>query len=241
MRVVFCLFILLAFYGCKKMGSTAPATVANSVTSAPAILAGDTVSYLALGDSYTYGLDVAQNQSYPYQLDSVLRLNGYKSANPMVIARFGWTSGDLIAGMAAANITKQFDMVTILIGVNDQNKGVNTETFRSNLDQLITNAVILAKGYSNRVFVISIPDWSVTPFAANMNKPQIAAAVQLFNTINQSEAGKFKVNYVDITALSKLMAGDPTLVSSDGLHPSAKMYSQWVSQFYGKITASFKQ
>jgi lysophospholipase L1-like esterase len=241
MRFFACLVILLAFYSCKKTGSTAPAVIANSVTPAPAILVGDAVSYLALGDSYTYGLDVQQNQSYPYQLDSVLRQNGYKPAAPVVIARFGWTSGDLLAGMAAANITQHFDMVTLLIGVNDQNKGVNAETYRSNLDQLLTNAVLLAKGYGSRVFVISIPNWSVTPFAANMNKAQIAAAVQLFNTVNQAEAGKFKVNYIDITALSDLMAGDPTLVSSDGLHPSAKMYNLWVNQFYGKIVDSFKQ
>jgi len=240
MRVIVCLVIVLAFYSCKKMGNPAPAVIAGSATSAPAILAGDTVSYLALGDSYTYGLGVSQNQSYPYQLDSLLSQNEYKPANPLVIAHFGWTSADLLAGLAAANLTQRFDIITILIGVNDQNKGVNSETFRSNLDQLIINAVILAKGYSSRVFVISIPDWSVTPFAANMDKAQIAAAVQLFNTINQAEAGKFKVNYIDITALSKLMTDDPTLVSSDGLHPSAKMYNLWVSQFYGKITDSFK-
>ncbi len=241
MRVVVCLFFLLVFYSCKKTGSTTPAVTANSITPAPAILPGDSVSYLALGDSYTYGLDVAQNQSYPYQLDSVLRLNGYKPAKPVVIARFGWTSADLLTGIKSANLTQPFDIVAIMIGVNDQNKGINTETFRSNLDQLITNAILLAKGHSSRVFVISIPDWSITPFAANMDKTQIAAAVQLFNTINQAEAGKFKVNYIDITALSELMGSDPTLVSSDGLHPSAKMYNLWVNLFYVKITASFKQ
>jgi len=159
----------------------------------------------------------------------------------MVIAHFGWTSGDVLTGITPSNIAQRFDFVVVMIGVNDQNKGVNSETFRSNLAQLITNAILLAKGYNSRVFVISIPDWSVTPFAANMDKAQIAAAVQLFNTINQAEAGKFKVNYIDVTALSELMGSDPTLVSSDGLHPSAKMYSQWVSQFYQEITASFKQ
>lgn len=241
MRIVVCLLIPLVFYSCKKTGGITPSVTANSVTRAPAILPGDTVSFLAMGDSYTYGLGVSQNQSYPYQLDSMLRLNGYKSASPMVIAHFGWTSGDVLTGITPSNIAQRFDFVVVMIGVNDQNKGVNSETFRSNLAQLITNAILLAKGYNSRVFVISIPDWSVTPFAANMDKAQIAAAVQLFNTINQAEAGKFKVNYIDVTALSELMGSDPTLVSSDGLHPSAKMYSQWVSQFYQEITASFKQ
>ena len=241
MRSFASLFIIISFYGCTKTGSTTPTMDSSAVLPAPVILPGDTVSYLALGDSYTYGLGAAQNQSYPYQLDSALRQNGYKSATPMVIAHFGWTSADLLAGMAAANLTQKFNFVMVMIGVNDQNKGVNTETFRSNLDQLITNAVLLAKGYNSRVFIISIPDWSVTPFAANMNKAQITAAVQLYNTINQAEAGKFKVNYIDITALSELMGGDPTLIAADGLHPSAKMYNLWVNQFYTKIAGSFKQ
>ena len=241
MRVVVCLFFFLAFYSCKKTVSTAPAAITGPATAAPEILVVDTISFLALGDYYTYGLGVAQNQSYPYQLGSVLRQNGYKPANPMVIAHIGWTSADLLGGMNTANLTQRFDFVTVMIGVNDQNKGINTETFRSNLDHVITNSITLAKGCSSRVFVISIPDWSVTPFAANMNKAQIAAAVQLFNTISQAEAGKFKVNYIDITALSEFMAADPTLVSSDGLHPSAEMYELWVNQFYRKIVNSFNQ
>src|ERR1700722_12563636 len=142
MRFLGFVFIGLAFYSCKTTGGNVSPVVSASVAPAPAILPGDTVAYLALGDSYTYGLDVQQNQSYPYQLDSVLRQNGYRVAAPSVIARFGWTSSDLLAGLSAANITQHFDMVTLLIGVNDQNTGVGTETYRSNLDQLITNAVL---------------------------------------------------------------------------------------------------
>jgi lysophospholipase L1-like esterase len=241
MRLFACFFIVLAFSGCKKTSAVIPFALSSTTAPEPAILPADSVSYLALGDSYTYGLAVSQNESFPFQLDSALKQNGYKAANPVVIARFGWTSADLLAGVTAADLTQKFDFVTLLIGVNDQNKGVNTETFTSNLDQLIGQAVVLAKGNSNRVFVISIPDWSVTPFAANMNTAEISAGVQLFNTVNQVEAGKFKVNYIDISALSDLAATDPSLTSYDGLHPSAKMYALWANQFYGNIIASFKQ
>src|SRR6185503_2828020 len=241
MRFIAFVFIGLAFYGCKKSGGDSPLMAASSAVSAPPILPGDSITFLALGDSYTYGLDVQQNQSFPFQLDSVLHQNGYKPATPTIIARFGWTSADLLAGMATANITQHFDLVILLIGVNDQNKGVNAETFRSNLDRLISSAVLLARGYSSRVFVISIPDWSVTPFASDLNKVEIAAQLQLFNTINQAEAGKFKVNYIDVTTLSELAANDPTLTSYDGLHPSATMYTRWVNLFYTKIAASFQE
>jgi lysophospholipase L1-like esterase len=209
------------------------------MATAPPIAQYDSVAYLALGDSYTYGFGAPQNMSYPNQLASLLKGQNYYAALPVVIAQFGWTAGDLLNGIAASNVTRKFDFVTILIGVNDQNKGTNTETYTQQINQLLGVAVAYAHGYGNRVFVISIPDWSVTPYAANLDKAQIAAGIVLFNSINQEQCKKFGANYLDISALSQLAATDPTLTSSDGLHPSAKMYGLWANQFLSKVIATF--
>jgi lysophospholipase L1-like esterase len=212
----------------------------NSRLTAPPIALNDSVSYLALGDSYTYGVGLSQDQSYPFQLAAQLKGQSYLVKDPLVIAFQGWKAGDLLAGIAARNITKKFDFVTILIGVNDQNKGTDPKLYTMQLDSLINEATALANGYGNRVFVISIPDWSVTPFAAGMDLTQIKTGVALFNTINEAESKRLGANYVDISAISEQAATDPSLTSADGLHPSAKGYGLWVNQIRGSVIASFK-
>lgn len=211
----------------------------NSRLTAPPIVTGDSVAYLALGDSYTYGVGLPQNQSYPFQLAAQLKGQSYLAKDPMVIAFQGWKAGDLLAGIAAHNITKKFDFVTILIGVNDQNKGTDPKLYTMQLDSLINEAIAFANGYSNRVFVISIPDWAVTPFATGMNISQIKMGVALFNSINEAESKRLGANYIDISAISEQAATDPTLTGPDGLHPSAKGYTLWVQQLAPVVTSAF--
>jgi len=207
---------------------------------APAILPGDTVTYLALGDSYTYGAGVSLAESYPYQLTDSLAARGYLAASPRVVAFQGWTAADLLTGIKSASLNQKFDIVTLLIGVNDQAKGTDMAAYTAHLDQLLTQSITFAHGYPNRVFVISIPDWSVTPFAAGMDKGSIKVGVTAFNTINEAEAKKFGANYIDIIALSETVATDASLTSSDGLHPSGKMYGLWVRDLAPVITAKLK-
>jgi len=241
MKRVLIFFTVITLGACiKKNDNVLPAVNPVPAKLAPTVAQNDTVSYLALGDSYTLGFGIAQNQSYPNQLAEQLRGQNYHVADPFIMAQFGWTAGDLLKAISAANISQKFDFVTLLIGVNDQNKGINTAIYTQQFDQLLNAAIAYAHGYSNRVFVISIPDWSVTPYAADMDKTKIAAGVALFNSINMSRCGKFGVNYLDISALSEQAAADPTLTSSDGLHPSAKMYGLWAGQFYSKVIATFK-
>ncbi|HVW14794.1 MAG TPA: GDSL-type esterase/lipase family protein [Mucilaginibacter sp.] len=232
---------LTVFYDCTR---TALKPVVNYYpgrpVKAPAVLPGDTVSYLALGDSYTYGVGVQPDQSYPFQLAALLRDSGYLIKDPTVIAFQGWTVNDLLTAIMAKNPGKKFDFVTILIGANDENKHTDLNLYTTRLDNLITQAITYAAGYGNRVFVISIPDWSVTPFANGMDKAQIRDDVARFNTINQFESTRLGAHYIDITALSEQLAADPTMSVSDGLHPSAKAHALWAKQIQANVMASFK-
>lgn len=241
MRVAGFVLILLILFGCGKKNGVVPAvdTTINNSQTPPAIHPKDSVSYLALGDSYTYGSGVAQIQSFPYQLAAELHGQNYLISDPRVIAFQGWTAADLLTGIRTANITRTFDFVTLLIGVNDEHGGTDHATYTTQVDQLITQAIAYARGYSRRVFVLSIPDWSVTPFAAGMDRAKIKADVAAFNSINEGECKKFGANYLDISAISELAADDPSLTAGDGLHPSAKMYALWVGQLLPVVQGSF--
>jgi lysophospholipase L1-like esterase len=235
------LLMIVALWGCtKKAMDTVPVQAGTSSNMAPAIHLNDSVTYLALGDSYTYGAGVPLAGSYPYQLAAKLAAQGYLPGEPRVVAFQGWTAEDLLNGIQSANIIPKFDIVTLLVGVNDQVKGTDMAAYTARFDQLLTKAIAFAHGYPGRVFVISIPDWSVTPFAAGMDRSAIKAGVTAFNMINEAESKKSGAQYLDITNLSEMAATDPSLTSADGLHPSAKAYSLWVGQVYGNITASFK-
>lgn len=241
MRVAGFALILLVLSGCGKKNGVVPAvdTTINNSQTPPAIHPNDSVSYLALGDSYTYGSGISQSESYPYQLAAQLRHQDYRVIDPDVVAFQGWTAADLLVGIKTANVTHTFDFVTLLIGVNDEHRGTDHATYTTQADQLITQAIAYARGYSRRIFVLSIPDWSVTPFATGMDRAKIKADVAAFNSINEAECKKLGANYLDISAISELAADDPTLTAADGLHPSAKMYALWVGQLLPVVQGSF--
>jgi lysophospholipase L1-like esterase len=180
-------------------------------------------TYLALGDSYTIGQSVDLSQSFPYQLKALLGLQ----AAPTIIAATGWTTTDLIN--AISNNNKTYNFVTLLIGVNDQFQGMSPDGYRTRFKQLLQAAITFAHGDKNKVFVLSIPDYGVTPFA-NGDDSKIGPEIDNFNFINRSESGYAGVNYLDITGISKQALNDASLVAPDGLHPSAKMYTLWIQQ-----------
>ena len=220
------LIALTAFTGCNKKAETMP-TRNNDTT---VIKKADTVSYLALGDSYTIGEAVPQDQSYPYQLTALLQSTGINVQTPTIIATTGWTTDNLIDAIAVSNITqKKYDFVTLLIGVNDQYQQLSQSNYTIKFAQVLNTAINFAGGNTSRVFVLSIPDWGVTPFGSGRDNV-IGPEIDQFNAINKAASMKAGVNYLDITPISRMAATDLTLIAPDGLHPSGKMYAIWMQE-----------
>jgi lysophospholipase L1-like esterase len=183
---------------------------------------------LALGDSYTIGQGVAENARWPMQLVARLREQGMAIDAPEIIAKTGWTTDDLTRALDQRQPRSPYDLVTLLIGVNDQYGGREVEEYRPRFRALLQQAIKLAGDRAAHVIVVSIPDWGVTPFATRFDPAEIAVEIAHYNTVNREEAERMGAIYIDITQHSRTAAGDPTLLADDGLHPSAKMYDAWV-------------
>jgi lysophospholipase L1-like esterase len=232
------LITLTALSGCAKKAQIPVISNDTVVHTQPVT---DSITYLALGDSYTIGEAEPPALSFPYQLRAALRANAYECEIPYIIATTGWTTDNLIAAIASSPInTKKYDFVTLLIGVNDQYQGLSQENYKVKFAQVLNTAINFAEGDSTRVFVLSIPDWGVTPFALGQDSV-IGPQIDQFNAINKSISLKAGVNYLDITPISREAAIDPTLVAPDGLHPSAKMYSMWVNILEPMVMARLKK
>lgn len=201
-----------------------------------------TISYLALGDSYTIGEAVPAADSFPYQLAARLSAEQIFVEQPYIIATTGWTSSELQAAIKTAALGTKFDLVTLLIGVNNQYRGESITVYRQEFAALLQTALDLAGGDKSRVFVVSIPDWGATPFgvASGRGQEAIALDIDAFNVVNKEETLRAGVNYTDITPASRAAVSDPELVAEDGLHPSAKMYSDWVNNLLPAVMKVLK-
>jgi lysophospholipase L1-like esterase len=186
--------------------------------------------FLSLGDSYTIGESVDASARWSVQLAGMLRNDGLDVGDPDIIARTGWTTAELQAAINASNNTNQYDLVSLMIGVNNQYRGQSQERYRTEFAALLKTAVTFAKGNANHVFVLSIPDWGKSPYANGRNPEQIAAEIDAFNTIAQDECRKAGVSYVDITPLTRQAAGDATQFANDGLHYSGKQMKLWAEK-----------
>jgi len=200
------------------------------------------LTYLALGDSYTIGEAVEPNLSFPLQLVAELKKQNITIANPKIIAKTGWTTDELQTAIKAENTTQKFDIVTLLIGVNNQYRGNSQTTYRKEFKELLQTAINYANGNKKHVFVVSIPDWGVTPFGKSSGRAAatIAQEIDAFNAINKEETLAQGISYTDITPASRNAATDLALVASDGLHPSGKMYADWALNVANAVVASLK-
>ena len=182
--------------------------------------------FLALGDSYTIGEGVVPADRWPDQLVRLLASHGVRVAPPEIIATTGWTTDELDAAMDAAVLQPPYDLVSLLIGVNNQYRGRSVDEYREEFRGLLERAIRLA-GAAERVLVLSIPDWGVTPFAEGRDRARIAAEIEQFNAVGRGETALAGARHVDILPVSRLAAGAAHLSAADGLHPSGAMYGLW--------------
>jgi lysophospholipase L1-like esterase len=188
-------------------------------------------TYLALGDSYTIGESVDTDERFPVQLSKKLTENGFWVGSPEIVARTGWTTDELAEAITGRNLDEKYDLVTLLIGVNNQYRGGDSDEYRTQFAELLQTAIEFA-GNDTSVIVVSIPDYGVTPFGQSNNPGKIAEEIDLFNRINFEETKRTGAHYVDITGISRQAKNNAELVAPDGLHPSGEMYRLWVEEIY---------
>ncbi|SFQ28411.1 Lysophospholipase L1 [Pseudarcicella hirudinis] len=186
-------------------------------------------SFLALGDSYTIGESVENKDRWSVQLTQLLRKDSVFIQKHDIIARSGWTTAELIEGIKQRKITETYDMVALLIGVNNQYRSQSVETYRWEFRKLLKICSKFTGNKESKVMVLSIPDWGVTPFARNRDKNQLSREIDEFNNVAREECGNFGITFIDITSISRQQTG-PEMIASDNLHFSGLMYGLWAQK-----------
>ena len=190
------------------------------------------MKYLALGDSYTIGEGVAEDGRWPVVLARALRAEGVALEDPRIIATTGWTTDELAAAIDAAEPLGEWDFVSLLVGVNNQYRGRSLENYREEFTTLLQRAIDFARGRAERVLVLAIPDWGVTPFgtASGRDVAQIARELDAFNAAAAAICAAHGVAFVDIAPVARERGAEAAMLAGDGLHPSAAMYALWAAQ-----------
>ena len=204
------------------------------------IMQDPSISYLALGDSYTIGESVEEDQRWPVQLAAKLNENGVNVRTPKIIATTGWRTDNLKDAIESTPLGKQYDLVSLLIGVNNQYQGKTVESFAPEFEELLQTAIELAGGVKEHVFVLSIPDYGKTPFGASKEE-EIAKELDEYNAVSKEICQKYNVDYFDITPISREAKEKPELIARDQLHPSGKMYERWVELIYEDILSKARK
>jgi lysophospholipase L1-like esterase len=211
-------------------------------------------TWLALGDSYTIGEGVLPEENFPNQTVALLnktadgawsRRQGftqtpsavenpdcgyYNFTPPEIIATTGFTTDELDKAIDEANISKQYDIVSLLIGVNNQYRGRSIENFEMGFEKLLQRAIQFANNKPRHVFVLSIPDWGVTPFAEGTDRKKIAEEIDAYNVVCKNAAQKLNTHFIDITTSQRIDGGKDEFLAADKLHPSGKEYAKWAGR-----------
>jgi lysophospholipase L1-like esterase len=227
MRLVIFFMCALILTSCKSTDLSEPMSKTTQL------------SYLALGDSYTIGEGVPEKDRYPVQLADNLNDAGKVSfSNPQIIAKTGWTVDELDAGINAASTKSEgYDLVTLLIGVNNQYRGRPVEDFEKEFEAILQRAIEFAKGKNDHVVVLSIPDWGITPFAVNRKSDQakVSKEINEYNTAKKSICSKYDITFVDITEDYRAIGAKPEMVVEDQLHPSGSVYQRWMEKLLTEV------
>jgi lysophospholipase L1-like esterase len=234
MKYWFCIFVL-SLFACNK-------EVVKGKTNTPDRSETTAFRYLALGDSYTIGTAIGVDNSYASMAADSLR-TAYSDVDVelRIIAQNGWTTGALQNAMDQEGFKGGYDAVSLLIGVNDQFIGASLVQYKQGLLENINSALAFADGDSSKLFILSIPDYGVTPYGRAHNGNQISASIDVFNALNREVADSQHLQYVNITDISRQAATQPDLVAQDGLHFSAKMHVLWLARVYPQLESRAAQ
>jgi lysophospholipase L1-like esterase len=229
----FTLFLALFAWNCTKKSTP-------SVTDPITMTKDSSFTYLALGDSYTIGESVKEAERFPNQLADSLKTEGINIGTVKIVARTGWTTDELESGITASGLTQTdtFDMVSLLIGVNNQYRGRSVEDYKPSFTALLQRAIKFAGGKKERVIVVSIPDYAYTTFGGG--RQSISEGIDQYNAANEAITRSMGIAYAQITPISRQGLNDPSLVAGDGLHPSGKQYGQWVGVMKPTVKTFFK-
>ena len=227
LQTFFLLFSILLFEGCSTENN-------KEITNTNPVV---TLKYLALGDSYTIGQSVCETCRFPTQLkDSIQKILPTKTViQSRVIALTGWTTSDLKSTLIQQNPTNDYDLVTLLIGVNNQYQNRPFALYEEEFPDLLNRAITIAKGDKNNVIVVSIPDYAFTPFGQGFSNPQnISTQIDMYNSFAENYCLQNNINFVNITDITREGLENPSLVAGDGLHPSKIAYSRFVERILPK-------
>ncbi len=208
---LFIAVITLSLFSCKEKETTEPTI---------------TIKYLALGDSYTIGQGVEENERWPNQLSEQLESNGIDVQKTQIIAQTGWKTSDLLNGIADSTLN-DYDLISLLIGVNNQFWSQPFDVFQTEFDSLV-NIAIEAVG-KERIFIVSIPDYGVTPFGSS-NSENIASDIDMYNDYISTRCSNEELPFINVTDISRQLGDSEGALAPDNLHPSGSQYAQWVNQ-----------
>jgi acyl-CoA thioesterase-1 len=236
--------VIVAFFSLLFMVSCSTENPISETTSIPIVTVPQTqaksYNYLALGDSYTIGQSVCETCRFPAQLSKSLgNLNVSNTYSLKIIAQTGWTTSNLISAVNTQNLASNYDLVTLLIGVNNQYQNRNFSLYEKEFPELVKKAIALAKGDKTNVILVSIPDYAYTPFGqASGNQTTISTEIDQYNAFAKKYCDDNAIVFINITDITRQGLTNKNLVASDGLHPSELAYFLFVERILPKATTA---
>lgn len=234
------LFVICTLFSCSKRTLSQEPDYDSPSTEETNLIPTSNLTYVALGDSYTIGTSVAYQDNYPSQLSAALQGELKSPISLKIIAKNGWRTDNLLEALKTEKLEPDYDLVTLLIGVNNQYQGEPFKKYEKEFAQLLEQALELANQKTERVFVISIPDWGYTPYGSGWDQQKITQEIDAYNCFAKQRAQKEGVTFIEVTDITRQGLEDKDLVASDGLHPSKKAYKLFVERMLPIITSSLK-